>query len=607
MPSTTPNTLYARAFDAFRQGRLEEARRVLEALVRLAPGHEGGWNLAGVVCNIRRDFTAAIGCFERAIALGAGAGTLANLGFAHQALGQHDQAQAAYARALAVDPGLAFAWQKQAGLHEAQGRLVEALASYRRAVELDPTDLKSLGEALFLRRHLADWDPAQGPGPDDLLAAYAAAPRSDFPPLLLLALAEARPEAVRAAARKFAHSQWAPALAAPPLAAEAASAAGRPLRIGYLSSDFRHHAVAFLVLDVIAAHDRQAVEVFLYSHGPATTDPWRQAAIAAADHFLDVEPLDDAAAARRIARDRIDVLVDLNGYTQNGRPGINALRPAPVIASWLGYIGTLGEPRLADYVIGDALATPLDRASQFSEALALMPRCFQPNGTLVPLPPPPKRASQGLPEAGVVFCSFNQTFKLHPELWNDWCAILRAVPGSVLWLAPPRQDHACRNLRAEASRRGIDPARIVFAQRQPRDAHLARLALADIALDTWPYNSGTTASDALRAGVPLLTFPGEAFVGTMAASLLRAAGLPECVGRDRAGLVALATRLGNDAPLRQDLRARLQASLPASALFRPDLFARNLERLLAAMHAQALAGGRGPIVLDAAGALAVDL
>lgn len=605
MQGDTPAAIYAQAFDAYQRSDLQGALRLLGPLLQSHPGHADGWNLCGVIYTIERGFSAAIACFARAIAAGAGAGTLVNLGFAHQKLEQHELAGRAYKQALRQDPSLAIAWQKLGGLEEIEGRPERALDCYRRAAQLDPADLKSLGDALFLRRHLADWSGETGPTPEALLEAYAGASRSDFPPLLFLALPEATPGSRKDAARKFAQSQWSTALASPPLASTATTREGGKLRIGYLSSDFRDHPVSYLALETIAAHDRNAVEIFLYAHGQAAAlDEWRQSAIAAADHFIDLEALGDRAAAERIAHDGIDVLVDLNGYTADARMGIVARRPAPVVASWLGYIGTLGEPRLADFVIGDAIATPTGIAAQFSESLAWMPHCFQPGGELQPLPAPPSRASQGLPEHGLVFCSFNQTFKLHPALWDDWCGILRQVPGSVLWLAPPRNEAGQRNLRAETERRGVDPARLVFATQQPRAGHLSRLALADVALDTYPYNSGTTASDALRAGVPLLAFPGDTFVSRMAASLLSAAGLPECIASDREEYVALAIRMGTDASLRESTRQRLRENLPHSALFKPQAFARDLERLYRAMHAQKLAGTHGPVRLDAGGASA---
>ena len=592
----TPAAAYAQAFALHRDGRPDEALQLLEAMLQRWPGHADGRNLAGVLCMMRRDYPAAVRHMERAVADGAGAGVLANLGFAYQALGDLPRAARAYEAATRREPGLAFAWQKLGELQERQGGPEAALASWRRAVALDPGDLKSMGQALELRRHLADWDPDAGPSPSDLIEGFLGNARSDFSPGLLLALPEADAATQKAAGARFARSQWPHALAAPPLAAHPEPLDGRRLRVGYLSTDFRNHAVSFLALEVIAAHDRASTEVFLYSYGPPVADdPWRDAAVAAADHFVDVDALDDAAAAARIARDRIDVLVDLNGYTLHGRPGILALRPAAVIAGWIGYVGTLGESRLADYVIGDAIATPPALAPHFSESFALMPRCFQPNGRLRDLPPPPARASEGLPEDAVVFCSFNQTHKLHPALWDDWCRILDGVPGSVLWLVPPRHAIGERNLRAEAARRGIDPARLVFATQRSRERHLARVGLADVALDSWPYNSGTTGSDALRAGVPLACFLGDTFVGRMAGSLLHAIGLADAVCADRDGYVAFAIALGNDDALRDDWRRRVRDGVRASSLFRPADCARDLERLLRAMHADRLSGRRGPI------------
>lgn len=551
---------------------------------------------------VRRDYAAAVEHLRRAVEQGAGAGVLANLGFAYQATGQLDLAARSYARALEREPRLGFAWQKLGELREAQERLEEALDCYRRAVALDPADLKSMGRAMDLRRYLADWDLQAEPTPAGYIDALRGAPRLDGSPGLLLSFPDAGPALQLDAARKFARSQWGTVLSSPPLVAAATEARDRPLRIGYLSSDFRHHAVSFLALEAIAAHDRNAVEVHLYAFGPPADDKWRGAAVAASDHFTDIDAMDDAAAATRIARDGIDVLVDLNGYTLHGRPGILAHRPAAVVAGWLGYIGTMGEPRLADYVIGDDIATPSWMEPHFSECIARLPHCFQPNGALQPPMPPPTRAEERLPEDAVVFSSFNQAYKLHPALWDDWCAILRGVPGSVLWLAAPRHVAGRRNLQRETERRGVDPGRIVFAENKPREAHLARSALADLALDTWPYNSGTTASDALRTGVPLLCFLGETFAGRMAGSLLHAIGLPECIARDRGEVVALATALGNDPVRREALRQRLAVQLRAAPLFRPADFARDLERLFRAMHVQSLEGKRRSIALGPAGA-----
>ena len=589
--------LLRRAHDEAGAGRLAEAARTLDALLQRAPDHRDARNLAGVVAHRRGDLAGAIAHYRRAVALGAGAGVCVNLGFAHQARGEFDAAERAYAAALAREPTLAFAWQKMAALQDAAGRRERALQAYRRALALDPGDLKSHGEALQLRRQLADWDDGAGPTPASLLDAFARAARSDFAPTLLLALDEATPARQRAAAALFGRSQWGAAMRTP--AASPVPADGRRLRIGYLSPDFREHAVAYLVTETIAAHDRARVEITAYGYrAPPPGDAWRAAVIAGAEHFVDLDTLDDDAAAARIRADGIDVLVDLAGYTGHARPGIAARRPAPTIAHWLGYIGTLGEPRLADYVIGDAVATPPSTAAHFSESLALMPGCFQPGGVPAPRPPPPTRASEGLPEHAPVFCAFVQTWKIGPRLWDDWCAVLRGVPAAVLWLVAPKDAAGERNLRLQAQARGVDASRLVFAPMRPRDAHLARLALADIALDAWPYNSGTTASDALRAGVPLLTSPGDTFVSRMAASVLHAAGLDDCVLPDRDAVVARAIALGADASARAALRERVAKAVRDSGLFDPPAFARDLERLYAAMHAQALAGERSMIVLE---------
>jgi len=352
------------------------------------------------------------------------------------------------------------------------------------------------------------------------------------------------------------------------------------------------------VTEVIAAHDRESFEIHLYAYGPETADEQRRNLEAAADRFTNCSAMDDAEVANLIRKDGIDILIDLTGYTTHARLGISALRPAPVIASWIGYIGTLGEPRLADYIISDAIATPPESAEYFSEALALMPECFQPNCSLVPLPPPPARAEEGLPDNAIVFCSFNQVFKLTPQLWDDWCEILKAVPGSVLWLAPGNSKVIRDNLLRETEKRGVSRDRLVFAERKPLQEHQSRIALADIALDTFPYNSGATASDTLRAGVPLVTHMGNTFVSRMAGSLLHALDMTELIATSRSGYVALAIALANDAANRASICQKLRERLPVSILYQPKKFARQLEQLFRAMHEQALAGQRNTIDLS---------
>ncbi|MDM0036228.1 tetratricopeptide repeat protein [Variovorax sp. J22P271] len=663
-----PDALYAQALALYQQGQWEAAIGLCrDKLLPRAPHHRDGLALLGAACFLHDDLPGSAQALQAAIAAGAGAETHTNLGLTLNALHRPDEAEAAYRRAVALDPRQAKAWnnlgnllarsfqasRRDEALHcyrqalaarpdyanaltnlgyelenrkdlagaercyrealrvqprflPAIGNLAdllkrlkqpeEALRYYRQAIVLDPHDPRFIGSALGLRRDAADWRPEGKPTAAALVAALARDRPSEMAPLYLLALPESSAELQRSAAARFARCKWAWALAHPPLAAPATPREGA-LRIGYLSADFRNHPVAHLVTEVIAAQDRAQSEVFLYAYGPPADDAQRRALQQAADHFIDIGAMDDLDAARRIRDDGIDVLVDLTGYTTHARLAITALRPAPVIASWLGYIGSLGEPRLADYVIGDAIATPPALAQHFSETLALMPECFQPNAALHALPPPPRRADEGLPEDSLVFCSFNQIFKLTPQLWDDWCQILQAVPGSVLWLAPPGSETTAQNLREETARRGVAPERLVFARRQPLPAHQARIALADIALDTFPYNSGTTASDVLRAGVPLVTRAGETFVARMAASLLNAVGLPELVAVGSPGYRRLAIALAKDTPRRSGLRGALAHRVAASSLFQPQRFARQLDALLRAMHDQALAQRRHTIVL----------
>jgi predicted O-linked N-acetylglucosamine transferase (SPINDLY family) len=263
----------------------------------------------------------------------------------------------------------------------------------------------------------------------------------------------------------------------------------------------------------------------------------------------------------------------------------------------LGYPGTLGHERLADYIIGDPIVTPLDAPEGYSETLALMPNCYQPNDRNRPISAAPPRAAEGLPEDAFIFCSFNQSYKIIPEVFELWCKLLSAVPGSVLWLLESPQG-AMDNLRREARVRNIDPQRLIFAGRKPLAEHLGRLQLADLALDTFPYGSHTTGSDALWAGVPLITRPGNTFASRVAASLLTAAGLPELITDTWEAYFALALELANDATRRQDLCQRMASQRLSSPLFDTRRFTTDLEQLYERIWAQHATGERESITFS---------
>ena len=370
--------------------------------------------------------------------------------------------------------------------------------------------------------------------------------------------------------------------------------AQRPVRLGYLSGDFHMHATALLLAETLEAHDHQHYELHAYSHGQDDGSGMRQRLHAAFDGFHDISACDDAAAARAIHADGIDILIDLKGYTAGTRSMVLAYRPAPVQVSYLGYPGTLGVG-LCDYLISDRFVTPESERHNYSEALACLPHSYQPHGHAATLPPVPSRAEAGLPEDGLVLCCFNQAYKFTPEVFDIWCNVLARVPGSVLWLL--KDECAEGNLRREAMARGVAPHRLVFAPDLPQSDHLARLQCADLVLDTSPYNAHTTASDALWVGVPLVTCAGDTFASRVAGSLLLAMGLPELVTHHLADYAALALALASDAPRLAALRAKLASLRAGAALFDVPGYTRDLEALYDAMWQRHMAG-LAPQALD---------
>lgn len=359
------------------------------------------------------------------------------------------------------------------------------------------------------------------------------------------------------------------------------SGRGAKLRLGYLSADFHEHATAVLIAELIERHDRDRFEIVGCSYGADDGGPLRQRLIAGFDRFLDLSALTDEAAARLIHEAGIDILVDLKGHTQNARPGIAAHRPAPVQAQWLGYPGTLGSTAI-DYVIADPVVVPADQQRFYSERIVHLPDSYQPNDRKRSIGPVPDRADCWLPESGTVFCAFNASYKIGPELFARWCRILQRVPESVLWLLDGPVE-AAANLRHAATERGVAPERLVFAPRLPGPAHLARHRLADLFLDSGPVGAHTTASDALWASLPVLTVVGRSFAGRVAASLLHAVGLPELAVADWDAYEAMAKRLAEQPAELAALKRQLEQARTTAPLFDTDRFARSIEAAYATM------------------------
>lgn len=363
-----------------------------------------------------------------------------------------------------------------------------------------------------------------------------------------------------------------------------------PLRIGYLSSDLREHAVGFLMTEVLALHDRQAVEVFAYYSGPEAADPLHAHFKATADHFRVITQLNDAEAARVIAEDGIQILVDLNGYTREARLKLLARRPAPVIVNWLGYPGTMGSP-YHHYLIADEHIVPPSHELYYSETVARLP-CYQPSHRTRDVHPAAlSRSDVGLPETSAVYCCFNGAHKINRFTYERWLMVLARVPDSVLWLLSST-DEANERLRDYAARRGVERQRIVFATKLANRHHLARYPLADLFLDTTPYGAHTTASDALWMGVPVLTLSGRSFASRVCGSLVRAAGTPDMVCSSAEEYVERAVAFGRDRTLLAPYRAELARARAGATLFDMPLLVRSLEELFQRMWQDHASGRR---------------
>jgi protein O-GlcNAc transferase len=364
------------------------------------------------------------------------------------------------------------------------------------------------------------------------------------------------------------------------------------LRVAYLSANFNRHAMAYLMVNLFERHDRARFEIVGLSFGADDGSETRARVAQSFDQFYDVRRFGDREIAKLVYELKIDIAVDIMGYTQDARPGILSHRPAPIQVNYLGYPGTMGADFI-DYIIADAIVVPPDEDAFYAEKVVRLPDCYQVNdrGRRI-AERAPSRQEAGLPERGFVFCSFNNSYKITAAMFDVWMELLSQVQGSVLWLIGDNEPTE-RNLRQEAALRGIDPSRLVFAPRIEQAEHLARHRLADLFLDTLPYNAHTSCSDALWAGLPVLTCRGEAFAGRVAASLLQAVGLPELVTSSLADYAALARWLAEDPHLLGEIRKRLAENRLSRPLFDTDLTRRHIEAAYTTMW-RLHEGGKAP-------------
>lgn len=517
-----------------------------------------------------------------------------NLGAAYERLGAAAQAFGQWSHvsaSLASLNGDSVVWKatalkQMAQVLEGARRLSEAEDTLRQVAELTPWQRDVVQHWISLRQRQCQWPllrPLAGHDRAALLrriAPLSMACHADDP-MMQLAVAHAHVAKDHGAPNRFRTTA--------DFADRIGQVPGRRLRVGYLSSDLREHAIGSLMAGMFALHDRSRVEVFAYYCGVPQEDPTKTRICGAVEHWRDITPLDDDAAEALMIADGVDILVDVNGHTRSARTRLLARRPAPIIVNWLGYPGSMGSP-FHHYIIADAAIIPPEQERFYSERVVRL-ACYQPNDRQRPLGGArvPSRAEHGLPEDATVFCSFNGTQKITPFVFARWMTILRGAPGSVLWLLKSCDEVEAR-LRAQAASAGVATERIVFAPVMGNRAHLARYALADLFLDTLPYGAHTTASDALWMGVPVLTVPGRSFAARVCASLVQAAGLPDLVCASAEDYVARAIAFGRDRASLAPFRTRLHEGRGSALLFDTPRLVRDLEALFHAMWDDFAAG-----------------
>jgi len=572
--------------------RPDQAIACYQKAVELKPDFAEAYHNIGNALQEQGNFNEAILSYQKAVQLNPDdEKTYNNMGLAFQRQGKFDDAVSCYQKTLELEPDIPDTYINMGDALQYQGKFDEAIACYERALELSPDDPHAHSHLLAMFQQTCRWQDIEEAGAivDELtqedLDKGIRTPEMPLANLMRYAdprrnLAVAKSwsddivRRVSNAGIQFSHKDR--------------KSGSSKIRIGYLSHDFCSHPAAHLTVDLYRLHNRDEFDIFCYSYGEDDGSYYRKRIEKECNCFIDIREMSHGNAAKRIYKDHIDILVDLTGHTEGGRLDIPALRPAPVQVSYLGFLGSTGAEFL-DYIITDKIVTPRKHAPYYSEKFAYMPHCYQMNSNVNMEIPFCKREEFGLPEHGFVFCSFNEPYKIEPVMFNIWMKILHQVPGSVLWLYR-KSKIVEKNLRREAETRGVNPERLIFAEKVPLDKHLARLKLADLALDTRIYNGGATTSHALRMGVPVITLQGGHFVSRMASSSLTAVGLSELIAHTLEEYEDLAVWLAESPGEVQAIRRRLAKYRTTKPLFDTPRFVRNLETAYKEMRRIFLSG-----------------
>ena len=552
------------------QGKLDQAAACFQSAISLKPDYAEAHASLGVIFRTQKRLDEAIACLQKALQIKPDAiEALVHLGAACQEHGRLEEAVAHFQKAILLGPDSAEAHHNLGISFQGLSRHDEAIACFRRALAIDPAHKYTLGALLWSELGTCRWE-----GFDSRIENLRSGVRKGLSlnePFVLVAVSQDPGEQMLCAERFFQdrvrdrQSPW-----------RERRYEHSKIRIAYLSGDFREHAVAYCIAELLELHDRSKFEVIGASFGVDDGSEMRSRLARGFDRFLDVRAKGDFDAAKMLRDLEVDIVVDLMGYTRYSRPGILAHRPAPIQVGYLGYPGTVGA-EVIDYVLADKFVLPEQHQGFYSEKIVYLPGSYQANDSRRKIAErTPTRIEVGLPELGFVFCCFNNSYKILPKMFDVWMRLLTEVPGSVLWILEDNVA-AAENLRREARTRGVDPGRLVFAPRVGAAEYRARCRLADLFLDTLPYNGHGTTSDMLWAGLPVLTCAGSTFAGRVAGSLLHAVGLPELVTASLEEYQALALKLARGDRLLGELRARLQRNRASAPLFDTDRFRRHIE------------------------------
>ncbi|MEO7887995.1 MAG: tetratricopeptide repeat protein [Polaromonas sp.] len=561
-----------------RQKRREDAEACFTTAIALNPDLAPAYTNLGGVLSERKNYAAAEIACRKATALAPELPEAwMNLGVALNGLRQFEDAESSYNKAIDLAPNLSDAWLNLGITLDEIKRYKNAADCYQRCIELDPSADFVMGSLLHTKMKICDWRSLAG----DLEGVFqgiedgkkVAIPFGTLGFTADLAL-QRKAAAIWAKDKSPDSAVVSPIPKRPP---------HKKIRIGYFSADYHDHATMHLMAELFESHDRERFELYAFSFGPDKNDMMRKRVSAAFNRFFDVRLQSDEAVVQ-LARDlEIDIAIDLSGFTLGSRPGIFSLRAAPVQVNYLAYPGTMSADFM-DYLIADKTVIPEHSQSQYSEKIVYLPNSYQANDRKRPVADRTfNRKELGLPDAGFVFCCFNNSFKITPPTFDCWMRILKAVEGSVLWLLEDNPT-ASSNLIREALQRGIAPERLIFAKRLPSAEHLARHRSADLFLDTLPYNAHTTASDALWAGLPVLTCMGESFASRVAASLLYGIGLSELIAPDMAAYEACAIALATSPQRLAQIKEKLAHNKLTTPLFDTPLFVRHIEAAYAVMY-----------------------